>query len=182
MTLFRVCHLIAALSLGAGAARAQSAGGISIVPRPDSLAVRSGWFKLTPRTVIWTDRGDSAVAVRFARTIAPALGFQPRVAVGSSSSGSRIVFRRAPQRDSSLGREGYRLDVKPGVVTIVAPTPAGAFYATQTLRQLFPPQIFRDAAYDSTDWRAPGVSIIDRPRFQWRGMTIAASGSSKFVR
>src|SRR5690349_20888419 len=86
MTPIRVCQLIAALSIGVGAARAQTAGGISIIPRPDSLVVRTGWFKLTPRSVIWADRSDSAVAVRFARSIAPALGFQPRVAIGSSTA------------------------------------------------------------------------------------------------
>ena len=166
MTPIRVCQLITALSLGVGAARAQTAGEISVVPRPDSLVVRTGWFRLTPRTVIWTDRGDSAVAIRFARSIAPAIGFQPRVAVGSSSTGSRIVFRRAAQRDTTLGKEGYRLDVRSNAVTITSLTPAGAFYATQTLRQLFPPQVFRDASYDSTDWRAPAVSIIDRQ--EWR--------------
>src|SRR5216110_3407086 len=105
MTSIRVCHLIAALSLAASAARAQTAGGISVVPRPESLVVRSGWFQLTPRTVIWSDRADSAVAVRFARAIAPATGFQPRVAVGSSASGRRIVFRRAAKRDTTLGKE-----------------------------------------------------------------------------
>ena len=170
MTPIRVFQLIAALSLGFGAARAQTSGGISIIPRPDSLVVRAGWFKLTPRTVIWTDRGDSAVAIRFARSIAPAIGFQPRVAVGSSSKGSRIVFRRIARRDTTLGKEGYRLDVRSSDVTITSSTPAGAFYATQTLRQLFPPQIFRAAAFDSTEFRAPAVSIVDRPRFQWRGM------------
>src|SRR5689334_20648260 len=132
MTPFRVCQLIAALSLGAGAARAQSADGISVIPRPESLAVRTGWFKLTPHTVIWTDRSDSAVAARFARSIAPALGFQPRVSVGSASTGSRIVFRRAPKRDTTLGKEGYRLDVAASVVTITSAAPTGAFYATQT--------------------------------------------------
>jgi len=175
MTSVRVWQLIAALSLGAVAAGAQTSGSISVIPRPESLVVRSGWFKLTSRTVIWTDRADSAVAVRFARALAPATGFQPRVIVGSSASGSRVVFRRAAKRDTTLGREGYRLDVAPNVVTIVASTAAGAFYATQTLRQLLPPQIFRDAAYDSTDWRAPAVSIVDHPRFQWRGMHLDVS-------
>ena len=175
MTPIRVCQLIAALSLAAGAARAQSDDAISVIPRPDSVVARSGWFKLTPRTVIWTDRGDSAVAARFARAIAPALGFQPRVAVGSSTSGSRIVFRRAAPRDTTFGKEGYKLEVRSNAVTITAAAPAGAFYATQTLRQLLPPQIYRDAAFDSTQWRVPVVSIVDRPRFQWRGMHLDAA-------
>jgi hexosaminidase len=39
----------------------------------------------------------------------------------------------------------------------------------QTLRQLLPPQIFRDAPAGQTAWTIPAVSIEDQPRFGWRG-------------
>jgi len=142
-------------------AGAQSSAG-SIIPRPDSVRSGRGEFTLTARTVLVTDRADSAVAQRFARSLADATGFTLPVRVGATSTGNRIVFRRAAPRDTSLGAEGYRLEVKPGVVTITSAAPAGAFYATQSLRQLFPANIFRSAPLDGASWKVPAVTIVDR--------------------
>ncbi|MGH7547540.1 MAG: glycoside hydrolase family 20 zincin-like fold domain-containing protein [Gemmatimonadales bacterium] len=75
---------------------------------------------------------------------------------------SRLVARPA-------GRGGYRLDVGRSRVAIRAYRPAGAFYALQTLRQLFPPAIFRQAKVDGVAWTVPAASIEDAPRFTWRG-------------
>ena len=158
-----------------GASGAQTPDSIAIIPRPASLLVGHGSFVLSPRTVIWTDRADSAVARRFARDLSPATGFEPAVRVGQSARGQRIIFRHAGPRDTALGAEGYRLDVRPSSITITAVAPAGAFYATQTLRQLLPPQVFRAARVEGTEWRVPVVSIVDRPRFQWRGMHLDVS-------
>ena len=65
--------------------------------------------------------------------------------------------------------------MKPGVVTITSATPAGAFYATQTIRQLLPPAIFREATVSGVSWTMPAVAIVDRPRFSWRGMHLDVS-------
>jgi hexosaminidase len=144
---------------------------IAIIPRPVSLTRASGSFALTARTQIFADRADSAVAERFARSLAPATGFTLPVRIGRAPSGNRVVFRRASATDTSFGDEGYRLDVKPGAVTIVSAAPAGAFYATQSIRQLLPPEIFRSAAVSpKRSWTMPAVSIVDRPRFAYRGM------------
>ncbi|MDQ3519370.1 MAG: beta-N-acetylhexosaminidase, partial [Gemmatimonadota bacterium] len=107
-----------------------------------------------------------------------------------------IVIRRDTSL-SRLGREGYRLEARPGRITVRAPTATGAFYAVQTIRQLLPPEIFREAPVNlsSTDsqstvripqssqsairnpqssvrnrsWSIPAVTIEDEPRFTWRG-------------
>jgi hexosaminidase len=161
-----VVVLCAALSHESGAQSTE----LAIIPRPVSLTRGSGNFTLSGRTVISTDRGDSAVAARFARSIASATGFALPVRIGSATSGNRIVFQRAA-RDTTLGDEGYRLDVKPSVVTITANAPAGAFYATQTIRQLLSPDIYRAAPVaPQRTWTMPAVRIVDRPRFGYRGM------------
>ena len=95
--------------------------------------------------------------------------------IGTSASGNRIVFRRAAARDTTLGAEGYRLDVQPGVVTITSSAPAGAFYATQTLLQLLPADVYRSAPVGAQKWTIPVVKIEDRPRFAWRGMHLDVS-------
>ncbi len=160
---------LALLLAGAAPLAAQTANDVAIIPRPASVTVGRGTFQLTPRTALWADREDSAVARRFAQDIAPATGFDLRVRVGAPTSDNRIVFVRAA-RDTSLGPEGYRLSVTPGVITITSAAPAGAFYATQSLRQLLPSEIFRDAPIAGMKWPIPAVTIVDRPRFAWRGM------------
>ena len=168
-------RLFAALVVVAPSLAAAQTDDVPIIPRPGSVRSLKGAFTLAARTVIVTDRADSAVAQRLAFALAPATGFALPVRLGTTSTGNRIVFRRVAARDTSLGDEGYRLDVKPGVVTITSAKPAGAFYATQSLRQLLPPEIFRDAPIAGTSWTIPAVSIIDRPRFQWRGMHLDVS-------
>jgi hexosaminidase len=147
---------------------AQTSDGVAVIPRPQMVAPSRGSFALTPRTTIWSDKADSAVVRQFARSLAPATGFDLAVRIGTAASGNRIVFRRI-SRDTTLGAEGYRLDVRPGLVTVTASTPAGAFYATQTIRQLLPAAVYRAAKVADVAWTIPAVKIEDRPRFSWRG-------------
>src|SRR6266536_350727 len=148
---------------------AQTGDGVDVIPRPQAATRGRGSFTLTSQTTIWSDKADSAVARRFARGLATATGLDLPVRIGTSASGKRIVFRRASARDTALGPEGYRLEASPSVVTITASTPAGAFYATQTIRQLLPPAVFRSAVVAGTEWTIPAVTIEDRRRFQWSG-------------
>jgi hexosaminidase len=168
---------LALLFAGAATLDAQTGGadGVAIIPRPASVTTGHGTFLLTAKTAVWTNREDSAVARRFVQDIAPATGFDLRVRVGKPSGGSRIVFVRAAARDTGLGPEGYRLVVTPSAVTITSAAPAGAFYATQTLRQLLPAEIFRDAPIAGAKWTIPAVTVVDRPRFAWRGMHLDVS-------
>jgi hexosaminidase len=165
---------LALLLAGAAPFAAQTAPDVAIIPRPASVSDGRGTFQMAARTALWADREDSAVARRFAQDIAPATGFDLRVRVGAPASGNRIVFVRAA-RDTSLGAEGYRLSVRPNVITITSAAPAGAFYATQSLRQLLPSEIFRDAPIAGMKWTIPAVTIVDRPRFAWRGMHLDVS-------
>ncbi|MCZ7435991.1 family 20 glycosylhydrolase [Micromonospora sp. WMMC241] len=70
--------------------------------------------------------------------------------------------------DVALGDEGYRLDVTPAGVRITAATPAGLFHGAQTLRQLLPAAI-ESAAPVTARWAVPGGTVVDRPRFAYRG-------------
>ena len=167
--------LLVWLLAGAASLPAQSADRVDIIPRPESVITGNGTFLLTARTTLWVDRADSAVARRFARDVAPATGFDLAVRVGDATSGSRIVFRRAAASDTSLGPEGYRLVVTPAAIIVTSSAPAGAFYATQTLRQLLPAEVFRAAPIDGVKWTIPAVTIVDRPRFSWRGMHLDVS-------
>lgn len=68
---------------------------------------------------------------------------------------------RSLEGDASLGEEGYQLVVSEDGIVLRAHRPAGLFYAEQTLRQLGSPGEPIDA-----------VRIVDRPRFEWRGVML----------
>ena len=71
--------------------------------------------------------------------------------------------------------ESYRLEVAGGRVLISAPARAGAFYGLQTLRQMLPDSVLRQAASHSEQIPLPSVEIIDAPRLSWRGVHLDVS-------
>ena len=115
------------------------------------------------------ETAEAAVGRMVSRDLSPATGFALPV---QRRGASHSIALRLDKRLSALGPEGYRLQVKLDGVTIVAWQPAGLFYGAQTLRQLFPPEIFRKSTVSGIDWAAPCVTIEDKPRFAWRGLMI----------
>jgi hexosaminidase len=142
---------------------------IAIIPQPVSVAAKPGRFALTAGTVISTDPASAAIGRQLAQYLEPPTGFDLRLrTAGGAVPAGAIGLRRDPSL-KRLGAEGYRLDVSPSRVLIRAPELAGLFYGVQTLRQLLPSDIFRDAPSGNTVWHVPAVTIEDMPRFPWRG-------------
>ncbi|WP_405116782.1 beta-N-acetylhexosaminidase [Micromonospora sp. NBC_01405] len=73
-----------------------------------------------------------------------------------------------PAGAEALGAEGYRLDVRSDGVRLTAATPAGLLHGVQTLRQLLPAAIESPTPVTER-WTLPGGTIVDRPRFPYRG-------------
>ena len=170
----RTAHVCLALGLALSVspvfaqAPAPPAPSITVIPQPVKVTPRTGQYTLTGRTIVWTDTASAAVGHQLARWLEPATGFIIRVRTGGSPPPFAIAFRidRSLRR---LGPEGYVLDVRPSQVVARASAPAGLFYAGQTIRQLLPPEIFRDAPVGGVKWTMPAVTIEDQPRFGWRG-------------
>jgi N-acetyl-beta-hexosaminidase len=141
---------------------------VSIVPKPVQLVLGAGSFRLTPNSVITADR-DSVSEARFlSRRLSPATGFPFEVTTGTSK-GTLAIDMRLDASLTKLGDEGYHLAVGPKGISIRASKTAGLFYAGQSLIQLLPPQIFREAKVSNIEWTIPSVQIEDYPRFKWRG-------------
>ncbi|WP_309670425.1 beta-N-acetylhexosaminidase [Gemmatimonas sp.] len=162
--------LVALPATGAATARAMPADSstYAIIPRPVVLTPKSGAFTITARTVVHADPAFTGVARRFARDVANPTGFDLTVvrrATASSAASGGIALVRTP----ALGPEAYTLDVMPSGVVIKASDPAGAFYGLETLKQLLPAAIYREAPLGNTVWRAAAVHVEDAPRFTWRG-------------
>ncbi len=156
---------------------------IAVIPRPAQVTPLPGRFAFTARTVIWTDPAHVEVAEvgrQLARYLEPATGFALAVRQGAPPAGAPAgaVVLRQDASLARLGPEGYLLEVRPDRVTARAPAAAGLFYAVQTIRQLLPADVFRQAPLGHTlgtspargaAWTMPAVRIEDAPRFAWRG-------------
>lgn len=141
---------------------------LAVVPRPAQVTRHAGVFRLTAATVIVTDRATRAEGELLSNCLFPATGL--RLAVRATApAGARIISIQLDRSLARLGDEGYRLEVMPSHAAIRSYAPAGAFYAVETLRQLLPPEIFRQAPVENVEWSVPAVVIEDAPRFPWRG-------------
>lgn len=155
------------LSLCASTVTAQQAP--AIIPLPVHVSVSGGSdFVITATTRIRVVWATLPIGHQLAAWLAPATGFWLPVVTDENLQDGDITLSIGGDR-SRLGPEGYTLSSSRRGVEIRAAEPAGVFYGVQTLRQLLPPPIFRDAELERASWRVPAVRIEDWPRFAWRG-------------
>jgi hexosaminidase len=144
-----------------------------VIPAPASLALRrEAPFDLNRWTSIVVDGSNAevtAIAQAFATLLRPSTGF-PLVVTSSvaDSVPGNIHLRLATDR-ASLGEEGYDLTATSRAVTLIANRPAGLFHGIQTLRQLLPVDVESEIGVARVEWPIPALSIVDQPRFAWRG-------------
>ncbi|SHE78500.1 beta-N-acetylhexosaminidase [Streptoalloteichus hindustanus] len=137
-----------------------------LVPQPVTVTPAEGAFVLDSRTTLVADPGAEAAARWLRRVLGAAAGLAlPPSTVDTAAAG--IELRIDP--DAAPGPEGYRLEITPAAVRVVAADASGAFYAAQTLRQLLGADAFRAANVHSGEWSLPCGVVVDRPRFGWRG-------------
>ena len=135
-----------------------------------------GAFVLTPDTRIVADKAAQGVARHLARELAGSTGFPLAASVrGETSAAVPAITLNVAPPTPRFGEEGYQLIVTPEGVTASAASPAGLFYACQTLRQLLPPEIESPALVSGVSWTMPCLEINDRPQFPWRGCMLDSS-------
>lgn len=148
---------------------------ITIIPQPATAYGREGEFELKSDTRIYFPEGkkDWETAIQYFMAVAQTstgyqLVAQPFKGALPSPADNGIYFM--PDEVNIAQDEGYKLDVKPASIVVTARTAAGAFYAAQSLRQLFPPQFNSPKPVSDVAWKTPCCLITDQPRFNYRGM------------
>lgn len=171
----------------------QQTPSMNIIPQPLSAEIADSNFVLKSNTGIYVPAGYedwNMVARNFAATIAQSTAIQPDIqtlqkATDKPTEGA-IYF--LPD-ECITHREGYRLEINPQNIFIRAQTAAGAFYAVQTLRQLFPPQFNANPGGEpgssselsttpdsaANIWQVRCCKIEDAPRFSYRGLHLDVS-------
>lgn len=136
---------------------------IQLIPLPKTAAPLSGTFTITQDTVCYFAPELRETAAYFLNLIESSAAFSLKE--GNEMADIRFVY------NADLPAEGYRIDCTPTGMEISAQTPAGAFYAVQTLRQL----LRLDTAKKAQSLSMDCIRIEDEPRFRWRGMSLDES-------
>lgn len=144
-----------------------------IIPSPASLTLAAGApFELTRETritVVGANPEVAAIGETLAALLRRATDFPLPVTTSSAGSGSGSIELRLAGDAPSVGEDGYRLTVTPDSVRLVASAPAGLFHGIQTIRQLLPVEIESDIGVERRAWPIHALTIVDQPRFAWRG-------------
>ena len=147
---------------------------ISIIPQPRSLAENGECFQLksTARIVI---QGEAArpAAELLAEYLRVPTGYELPVVAGADQTGDlRLqVTGTNTADDCGFYDETYRLEVTAQGVKLTGASAAALARGIQTLRQLFPQEIYA-AAKQEVAWNAPGCVVEDSPTVRWRGVMI----------
>ena len=119
--------------------------GINIIPKPLSLEVGNGSFKLKDgMSVHAAGQDEKTVAEYFISKINRATGFDIQV------------------KENGCIR----------LVLVKAKTAQGLFYGMQSFMQLLPAEIESPAVVNNVPWVAQAVNITDEPKFEYRGLMI----------
>ena len=137
-----------------------------IIPQPVSLEQLPGDFVLSRGTAInYEDASLAEASEVFLQRVKTSTGYDLKKNIGK---GHGITIRRT----EGMGDEEYRLEIGPKDVLVEASTPAGAFYALESLLQLFPAEIYSTAKVSGVKWTAPCCKISDYPAFPYRSMMV----------
>jgi hexosaminidase len=164
----------------------QSSGRYTLVPRPARLEARPGNFTLSHSTTLLVPPAQAALKTlvdSFASQLNRSTGLGITVQnSGTAPAGGSDQIEFLLSQDSATGPEGYRIDATGQRITVEAATPAGFFYALQTLYQLLPPAVLANQApvpaaanEANPGWMIPACRIEDRPRYTYRGLHLDVS-------
>jgi hexosaminidase len=146
---------------------------IAIIPQPVSIKKGSGRFVITEKTqIVAAGEGAAAAANVLREKFKRAAGFSlpNKPGEGFNVTNTDIVFGLFSPAKESLGNEGYEINADEKLLSVNANTPAGLFYAAQTILQLLPKEIESKTLVKNMTWAIPAVQVTDYPRFAWRGL------------
>jgi hexosaminidase len=141
---------------------------VAIIPEPYQMKVSEGQYSL-PKLITINAPSDNVIAKQISDQIKLATGYSV------SNSKTKPVIDIEIVKDENIGNEGYLLDVNAKGIQLKANTNQGLFYGWQSLQQIMPTAIFSKKANGNISWNIPYVSIIDKPRFGWRGLMFDVS-------
>jgi hexosaminidase len=148
---------------------------IAIIPAPASITSLSGSFVFSDNSkiILSTLNDETRLAADYlALLVKNPTGIQLPVEEGRGAAKNSVFMKL----DTAIkNNEGYLLTVTPKKIIIRAKSAVGLFYAVQTIRQLLPPEVEKQALVEGMKLTVPACEIKDEPRFVYRGMHLDVS-------
>ncbi len=145
---------------------------ISLIPQPQSWKETGTTLPLSRGMRIFVGGDSGSAPDLLAARLRAGTGWPWEVVVRVPEEGEEgVVFREGGPEAA----ESYRLSTRGPLMEIQSRDAGGAFYGSQTLLQLLPPEIFDAKAQSVGGWLVPAVEIEDAPRFRWRGVMLDSS-------
>jgi hexosaminidase len=134
-----------------------------VIPKATSANATGKTFLITGKTTIVADSSLSDVANYLAENLKAITGLSINL---SSEAQDGSIMLSLQGGSSSLGDEGYELQIDENQIKIVANKAAGVFYGIQTLRQIIAD---KDDKASRNEWEVATGTITDHPEYAWRG-------------
>lgn len=135
---------------------------LSLVPVPVEVKTGEGTCLLGPGTIL--SCADTSILPE-SRYLADRLKAEYQLGLvlnGKSDSASPVTIIELSVDSTVTKHEGYKLEITRGKVILKGADASGVFYGIQTLFELLP--------VTGGNLSLPVVSILDYPRFSWRGL------------
>jgi len=145
---------------------------LSLIPEPVEVKILDGNFLLSSKTKIVVPANNNEL-LQLANHFSSQLKSLSGISVSISNfthkqAKGTIILLLNETNNPDIGDEGYTLEASTRQVLIMANKPAGLFYGIQTFLQLVQAQEISQVAI-------PCLSILDYPRFVWRGLMLDVS-------
>ena len=154
----------------------QANSDINLTPVPKKMTVGAGKLVLPQSFTISTGTLPDSLsreAVKFATHFADVTGYTVDVKADAADA---LITMSLYSGSEELGCEGYTLDITTSGITIAANCSNGFYYAFQSIKKMLPANVMagvKDAGI--TEYPLPVVSIVDAPRFEYRGFMLDVS-------
>lgn len=137
----------------------EQADAITIIPKPNSVSIHNGSFKLQKSTTVLYPNDSIIDVVKIIET-----SFKSPLKSHKLSTNVKSTNIIELQIEKGFSNEGYKLKITPQKISCQAFTNTGLFYAVQSLIQLI-----------RSDNTFPCLVIEDAPLFSWRGFMLDES-------
>jgi hexosaminidase len=136
----------------------------NIIPEPLSYVESTEDFTISKSVYIDNQFKDDKISASLKNFEAhlTSLG----IIINSNNKNQTIIIR---QNKSIASKEGYTLNVSSKNIILEGKSFAGIYYGIQTLKQLLP------SIKQKGEITIKGCSIVDEPRFKWRGLMLDVS-------
>ena len=141
----------------------------SVVPAPVTVEPGPGAYEIDDETEIgYRGSGAKPAATYLADVLRPSTGYQLPVVDTDAVEPAETILLSLADAPVDIDGDGYHLTVTADGPRLQADRPAGLFSGVATLRQLLPPAVERRTV-QSGPWRIPHGTVVDCPRFPYRG-------------